>query len=630
MPLKEYNEQRQFTVIAIFVGVAVILLLRAAQLQLLDSSNRVKADAITIERNVLYPSRGVIYDRTGKLMVYNNAQYDLMVTYKQIDPKMDTAKLCRLLGIDTAYFNATLKKDWTSGQFSKNVPFPFLTMITPELYAKFQEYLTEFPGFVVQQRNVRGYPQGNAGHILGYLNEVNAKQIKDSVSIYESGDYIGATGLERFYEGILRGKKGVEFVQRDNLGRRVGPWKNGARDTVAVQGKDLMSSIHLEMQQLGEYMLTGKIGAIIAIEPESGEVLAMVSSPTFNPQLLTSGKQRSAILTALSKDSLYPLFNRAVQAKYPPGSIFKPMLGAIALQMGVWDRNNYVYCGGGYRYGNRILKCHGPSPRNMAEAIEHSCNAYFCTLYRAMVDRYGFRTPRAGLDSLNAYISRFGMGASLGLDFPYENKGSIPTPALYDKIYKKDGFWYSTYFVSNGIGQGENQMTTIQMANLAATIANRGWYITPHLIKGYKDSTYQKSFKVLNKRHVEKKYTGVDARHFEYIVDGMERVIQSGTGSNARVPGIDVCGKTGTSENVHGEDSSVFIGFAPKNNPKIAVAVYVENSGWGNDFAAPMTGLMIEKYLTGNIGEKRQALVEKMFRARLAFLEGKGYYVRKN
>ncbi len=626
--VKDINQPRQYAIIGVFAFVAIVLLLRAVQLQLVDQSYQTKAAAITIEKNILFPSRGVIYDRNSNLMVYNNAQYDLMVTYKQLNPKMDTLKFCRLLNIDTATFNVNLNKDWKTGQFSKNIPFAFQTMITPEMYAKFQETLTDFPGFFIQLRNVRGYPQHNAGHVLGYLNEVNTKQLKDSLGIYEQGDYVGVTGLEKYYEGILRGKKGVQFILKDNMGREAGKWKEGKLDTAAVQGKDLISSIDLKLQTLGEYMMYGKIGAIIAIQPKTGEILAMVTSPTFDPQTLTVGKQRSAAMNALTTDSLRPLFNRAVQAKYPPGSIFKPMIGAIALQMGVWERNQYVHCGGGYRYNNLFLRCHdGVSPGNMAVAIEHSCNTYFCTVYRAIVDKFGARGAGAGLDSLDSYLYRFGMGKKLGIDFPSEKEGFVPTAKFYDKMYKRDKYWYSTTIVSNGIGQGENQLTTIQMANLSAIIANRGWFITPHIIKGFKDSTDQEDFRILDPKFTVKHQTGVDATHFEYIVDGMRRVIQSGTGNNAQIPGIDICGKTGTSQNPHGDDSSVFIGFAPANDPEIAVAVYVENAKWGNDFAAPMTGLMIEQFIKGEIPKGRKAIADKMHVAHLAYSSGRGYYV---
>ena len=631
MAVKDNNQKRQFSIIAVFLIAAVILLGRAAQLQLLSSTYRLRADAISIEKNILYPSRGVIYDRNGKLMVYNNAMYDLVATYKQVDPKMDTAKFCRLLDIDTPTFKLNLDKNWSSGKFHKSLPFPFLTMITPEQYARFQESLFEFPGFERQIRNVRGYPQHNAGHVLGYLSEVNEKVLKDSAGIYEPGDYIGTTGLEKFYEPILRGKKGVEFIMKDNLGRRVGAWKEGKLDSQAIQGRDLMCTIDLPLQAMGEKLMQHKIGSIVAIEPKTGEILAMVTSPTFDPTDMVISKKRGDFISAMYRDSLNPLFDRSVSAKYPPGSIYKTIIGAIALQMGVWDKNNGVACNGGYYYnGKRLTKCHNHTyPGNLSMGIEHSCNAYFCTLYRQIIDRFGFRNARIGLDSLNEYLYRFGLGHRLDIDFPAEKAGFIPTPKLYDKLYKRDNVWYSTNFVSNGIGQGENQLTTIQMANIAATLANRGWYIAPHLVRGYKDTSDPNGYHALFERFVTRRSTDVDATNFDPIVRGMVHVIESGTGSNARVPGIVVAGKTGTVQNPHGDDSSVFIGFAPADDPKIAVAVYVENGNWGNDFAAPITGLMIEHFLKREVAPNRQYLIDKLNHSHLAYSSGRGYYITK-
>jgi penicillin-binding protein 2 len=630
MSVKDINQQRQIVIIGVFIIAATILLGRAAQLQLLSSAYRLRADAISIEKNILYPSRGVVYDRNNNLMVYNNAMYDLMATYKMVDKKMDTAKFCRLLDIDTATFRLNLDKDWSTGKYHKSLPYPFLTMIMPEHYARFQESLIEFPGFERQIRNVRGYPQHNGGHVLGYLSEVNEKILKDSAGIYEPGDYIGTTGLEKYYESLLRGKKGVEFIMKDNLGRRVGAWKEGKLDSQAVQGKDLLCTVDLKLQALGEKLMEHKIGSIVAIEPKTGEILAMVTSPTFDPTNMVISKKRGDFIASMYRDSLNPLFDRSVSAKYPPGSIYKPVLAAIALQMGVWDKNNGVTCNGGYYYdGKRLTGCHHRGAvGNLSQGIEHSCNDYFCTVYRSIIDRFGFRSARIGLDSLNEYLYRFGLGHRLELDFPAEKAGFIPTPKFYDKLYRRDKVWYSTNFVSNGIGQGENQLTTIQMANIAATVANRGWFITPHLIRGYKDTSDPKGYRAIYERFVNKRSTGVDALNFDPIIRGMIRVIEGGgTGNNAHVPGIEIAGKTGTVENPHGDDSSVFIGFAPADDPKIAVAVYVENAKWGNDVAAPITGLMIEHFLRREVSKSRQYLIDKLNRSRLAYSSGRGYYV---
>ena len=630
MAIRDTNQSRQWAIIGIFITASLILLFRAVQLQLLSPTYRAKADAITIERDVLYPSRGVIYDRNNRLLVYNNAMYDIMVTYKQIDPKMDTLKLCRMLNIDTATFHLNLTKDWASGRYSKNIPFAFMTMITPEHYARFQEVLHEFPGFEAKERNVRGYPQHNAGHVLGYLNEVSDKQVKDSSSVYENGDYIGAAGLEKYYEPILRGRKGIRFILKDNIGRLVGRWKEGKLDTAATQGRDLMSTIDLRLQKLGEQLMKGKIGAIVALEPKTGEILAMITSPTFDPEQMVISKLRGNFIASMYHDSLKPLFNRSITAEYAPGSIYKPFVAAVALQMGVWDKNEGLSCNGGYHYNTLTVKCHPHAHvGNLSDAIEHSCNNYFCTVYRSIVDRFGFRNARQGLDSLNVYALRFGLGRPLGVDFPAEKDGYLPTPKLYDRMYRKDKVWYSTNFVSNGIGQGENQITTMQMANIAAIIANRGWYITPHLIRGARDTAEGHGYMPLSDKYTMPHSTGVAATHFEYIVNGMRQVVATGTGSNARLEGISVCGKTGTVENPHGNDSSVFMGFAPQDDPKIVIAVYVEHGGWGNDFAAPITGLMIEQFLKGEIPASRKYWIDRMEHSRLAYSEGRGYYVTK-
>ncbi|MEY4934897.1 MAG: peptidoglycan glycosyltransferase [Bacteroidota bacterium] len=620
----DINRDRQYTIMGVFALTALIMLFRAAQLQLVDSSYRRQAEAITIEKDVKYPSRGVIYDRNGALLVYNNPLYDLMVTYKHIDKNMDTMKFCRLLGIDTVTFKANLSKNWATKKFSKSLPFAFQTMIQPEVYARFQESLSEFPGFFVVVRNVRGFPQRNGATMLGYLSEVNEKQITDSLGVYESGDYIGASGLEKQYEYVLRGKKGYSYILKDKLGRLVGPWKNGSADSASTPGTDLVSTIDIKLQALGERLMTGKIGAVVAIEPATGEILAMVSSPTYDPERMSINKGRSEMIKTLMRDSLKPLFDRTCKAEYPPGSIFKPMMGLIAMQQGVWSGSNGTGCAHGFHYGSLTIKCHGhPAAGNMSDAIAHSCNNYFCLVFRSMVDRYGMRSARQGLDTLNSMIYKFGMGRPLGIDFPGEKDGNIPTSKYYDRVYKRDKFWYSTGIVSLGIGQGENQMTSVQMANLGAVIANRGWFITPHLIKEMKNG------RKINPKYTEKRSSGIDVPHFESVIDGMRQVIESGTGSNARLDGITICGKTGTSQNPHGADSSVFMAFAPKDDPKIAIAVYVENGGWGNDFAAPISGLMVEQYLKGNIPAHRQGIISRMERSHLAHGSGRGYYVSK-
>ncbi|MFM2267416.1 MAG: hypothetical protein RL757_857 [Bacteroidota bacterium] len=630
MAVQDFHKERQYWIMGVFAFLGVMLVGRAAQLQLIDSTYRTRAEALTIEKDVMYPSRGVIYDRNMQLLVYNDPLYDLMVTYKKVSKTMDTARFCRLLGITDSMFKANLDKDWVHDKkFSKSIPYPFMQMVDPEIHARLQECLPDFPGFYIQTRNVRGFPQHNAAHVIGYISEVNDAQIKKYEGVYEPGDYIGTAGLEKFYEPILRGKKGFRYILRDNLGRLVGQYKNGQLDSAAVAGRDLLSSIDLKLQTLAEKCLEGKVGAIVAIEPSTGEILAMCSSPTYDPAKMAVNRNRSEFIKKILHDTLKPLYDRTAQAEYPPGSVYKPMLGVIALQMGVWDKNNGVGCARGYHYRNLTIKCHAHnSAGNIREAIAHSCNAYFCTLFRSMVDKYEFKNPRMGLDSLNAYIARFGLGKPLGIDYPGEQNGQVPDSKFYDKMITKKGRgpWYSTSIVSLGIGQGENLMTTMQIANLVAIIANRGYYHTPHLVKAFKDGD---KIEKTTEKYLYRNETLVESRHFEEIINGMQMVIDEGTGSNARIDGITVCGKTGTSQNPHGEDNSVFMGFAPKNEPRIAVAVYIENGGSGNDFAAPITGLMIEQYLKGSLPKSREWLVEKMRNSRLVHSSGKGYYVLK-
>ncbi len=623
MSVKDLHKDRSVPVIVLVVLVGLLLTFRALQLQILDSHYRIKAEAITIDKEVTFPARGMMYDRFGKLLVYNVPLYEISVTYKNVNPNMDTNKFCNLLGIDTATFRKNLEKDWSSIRYSKKIPYSFLSQIKPETYARFQEHLNEFPGFSARLRNVRGYPQHNGAQVLGYINEVTPEQLDKYGDEYESGDYIGVGGLEKYYEKILRGGKGIRYLLKDNIGRVVGPYRDGQLDSVANPGKDLVSSIDIELQSYGEYLLENKIGSIVAIEPKTGEILAMVTSPSYDPKILTIGKERSKNFAALNFDTLKPLFDRSVSAQYPPGSILKPVLGLVAMQDGLWDEGNGVPCYHGYIYGRQRVKCHGHTyPGNMSTALKHSCNAYFITIYRKIVDRYGYSSARAGLDSLNKSLSKFGLGRNLEVDFPYEKDGNLPTPRYYDKIYPEKN-WYSTTFMTNGIGQGEMQMTTLQMANIGAVIANKGYFYVPHLVKSYKDNSS------IDAKFTTKNYSGVDEKYFGSVIEGMREAIANGTATGAYLPSITICGKTGTSQNVHGEDNSVFSAFAPQEDPKIAIAVYIENGGWGNDYAAPIASLMIQKYLQRQIPAGRKYLETKMNNAKLAYYPGRGYYVHK-
>lgn len=608
--VESFKRQRDIQVVIVLAAAALVI--RALQLQVIDDSYRRAADATAIHRMTAYPSRGLVFDRNNKLIVNNNAMYDLMVTYNQIDPKMDTTRFCQMLGITRDEFKQNLRKDWSSGRFSKNVPFVFLKKITTQTYARLQENLYEFPGFYVQIRNIRRYPYSVGAHLLGYINEVDNRDISRDAA-YASGDYIGAAGIESEYESFLRGEKGVNFLLKNNLGRIVGPFQEGTRDTFAVSGHDMISSIDIDLQAFGEYLMANKTGSIVAIEPSTGEILAMVSAPTYDPNLLMMTQTRGQIFSELLNDPLKPFFDRTVMAKYPPGSIFKTIVTMVGLQEGTLHREQGYSCNGGYFYAGRLYKCHAHAGvGNVVDGLATSCNTYFFSEFRNIVDKFGFSNAGQGLDMFNSYAKRMGLGQRLGVDYPNENPGNLPSTAYYDKIYpKRLGGWRSPTIMSMGIGQGELQLTTIQMANIAALIANRGKWYTPHLCKAFKDGTpIPPQFKELHD-------TGISPQNCEIVVEGMAQCVNRGTARIAALADFQICGKTGTSQNPHGEDHSVFFAFAPKDNPKIAIAVYVENAGWGASYAAPIASLMIERYLRGYILPERKALEEKMHQANL-------------
>ncbi len=615
MSLKDFHKDRQYAILIVFILAATALLLKAMQLQVLDRNFQARASATAVEKYTVYPARGLIYDRNGKLMINNEAMYDLMVTYREVNPKMDTAKFCRLLNINANEFKQNLERDWANRRYSKNIPYTFLSKIPPEIHARLQESMYEFPGFYIQLRNARAYPYKIGAQLLGYISEVNQDQIDKSKGNYVKGDYIGSSGLELQYEEDLRGKRGIQYLLKDNVGRIVGAYKNGAQDSSAISGKDLTASIDIELQKFGEELLAGKSGSIVAIEPNTGEILTMISGPSYDPNLLTINKNRGDTFLKLLQDPSKPLLDRTVMAKYPPGSIFKTIVALIGMQEGVFGPGHSMSCAGGYRNGPLFMKCHHNGfVSGVAPAIEHSCNTYFFSAFRDIVDKYGYYNAKQGYDVFAGHLADFGLGHTLKIDYPSENKGNVPTSAHFDKVYPKDrGGWRSPTIISLGIGQGELQLTTLQMANLAAIIANRGWYITPHLIQGYRDdSPFQKDF-------LKTIHTRVEPQWFDPVVDGMYRVVETGTAEGARIPGIEVCGKTGTVQNPQNKnkDHSVFFAFAPRDNPKIAIAAYIEYGGWGASYGAPIATLMIEKYLNGFINPSRKYLEERMKKTRL-------------
>lgn len=577
------------------------------ELQLIDDSYKKIAERTVLDKQVRYPSRGNIYDRKKEILTYNKPIYDLECIYKNLDVDMDTTLFCELLEIDRATFLKKIEKNWRSKQFHKALPFTFLSKISPEKYSKFQEQLFRFPGFYPVIRNIRSYPHENAAHVLGYLSEADINLIAKEGSDYARGDYVGQSGLEKIYENELKGKKGVKFLMRDNVGREVSAFNDGKLDSMSQEGIDLYSTLDLDLQAYCEKLMTNKRGSIVALEPSTGEILSMVSSPGYNPNLLNLDEDRGKAFKQLMSDKIQkPLLDRSISAKYPPGSIFKPILSLIAFQEGVFSPWSKVSCNSYYEYRTFKFGCHHhTSADNVKQALLHSCNSYFFEMVRKLIEKEGYNNPDIGLNILRSHLDDFGLGRKLGVDIPNEKAGFVPDPKYYDDLYRNSGGkWKSTYIMSIGIGQGELDLTTLQMANLAAIIANRGYWIKPHLIKGFSQGSK------ISDEYTAKRMVRINQEHFDPVIDGMRMAILYGTGHRANTAGITICGKTGTSQNPHGDDHSVFYAFAPKDDPKIALAIYVENAGFGGDIAAPIAGLVIEKYLKGEV--RRPILDEQM------------------
>lgn len=587
---------RSKTIRIIMIAVCVIFVFRLMMLQIFDKTYREAANDNALRYITQYPARGLVYDRNGELLVYNEAVYDLMIVPYQMqkDGTFDTTMFCNLLKINKEDFNARVEK---AKKFSMQSPSIFMKQISKEDYGAFQEKMYKFKGFYSQKRTLRYYPKPIAAHVLGYIGEIDENELLDTSingdNYYRQGDYIGKSGLEKSYESVLRGKKGQKVTLVDVHNREQGSYKNGEQDTAAIAGLNLYSTIDINLQEYAERLMANKRGCVVAIEPKTGEVLTFVSAPSYDPNLLV-GRVRGENYKKLSQDIAKPLFNRALMAKYPPGSIFKIAQAMIALDEGVITPGTGFVC-------DKVLGCHNhPSARSVREAIKMSCNPYFYYTYRRMIQQGKYSSIYAdsqyGLTMWHEYMLRFGFGQRLGIDLPNVSSGVIPDTALYNKWYGKGKWAFSTIY-SNSIGQGEVTVVPLQMANLAAIIANRGYYYTPHLVRYYGDDTTR------NEEFYVKHETGIKDEYFDIAADGMYDVIHGagGTAHRAAIPGIDICGKTGTAEN-YGIDHSVFICFAPKDNPKIAVSVYVENAGAGGSWAAPIASLVVEKYLKGEVG----------------------------
>ena len=594
------NEGRREILQIVFVLVGIIFLIKLFFIQVLDSKYAELADSNAILRQVEYPFRGLITDRQGKLIVYNTPEYDLMVVYKDVK-NLDTAKFCQVFGITTEELRKKFKrfremKKSKDKDFTPVKPMLFIDQLSNEDFARAQDYMDEFPGFYIEARTTRAYTTNAIANALGYVSEISKTKLEEDKSkIYKQGDYVGQSGIEAFYEEQLRGQRGIRFKLRNVKGIEKGSFKNGSYDTLSVPGQDLGTGIDLDLQIYGEYLMKGKAGSIAAIEPSSGEVLALVSGPSYDPKLLT-GKNYSSNFQFISTDTMKPLFNRPLMAQYRPGSIFKIAQAMTALQEGVVTSETRFRC------DKSLIGCHaGHDNQDLRGAITNSCNPYFFNVLRKMLNKGVTNDPfsdtRVGLAEWNKHINSFGFGSQLGIDLPNEKGGLIPTPAYYDRAYSNRPWKFSNIY-SIAIGEGENLVVPLQMANFAATIANRGFYYTPHIVKAIgKDKKPLPQYLV---RH----YTTIDSSYFKIAVDAMQNVVEAGTGVRARLPDIIVCGKTGTVQNDPLPAHAVFIAFAPRDNPKIAIAVYVEDAGQGGRAAASIASLMIEKYLNGKT--KRQ------------------------
>ncbi|HWB24200.1 MAG TPA: penicillin-binding protein 2 [Chitinophagaceae bacterium] len=606
-----YNQSRSRVIQIIFVSVFLIIVAQLLHLQIFSNQYKIEAENIAIFRKTIYPSRGLVYDRKHRAILENTVMYDLEVTPSEVKSP-DTLTLCNILGIDTVEFKKRVRSAIIKNSYFK--PSVFESLLTPETYARINENLYKFPGFTLNERPVRDYPYDAGSVVFGYVSEVDSNYIKNSKDVkYEIGDYAGKTGLEREYEKVLMGTRGVKRFLRDTHGRIQGSYENGAFDTAAVTGKSLHLSLDIELQQLGEKLMNNKVGSIVAIDPRTGGILCMVSSPTYDPQSIAGpeGRKRFA---ELQVDPRSPFINRAVNARYSPGSTFKTIVGTVALTEGVIDDKMTTTCTGAYWGCGRRLGCLDPGTFAFREAVAHSCNTYFAITFRKVIDDPKFPNASAALANFNRYAYSFGLGRPLGTDVPFEKGGNIPVPSYYDKIFGPR--WVSCNIISNAIGQGEVQTTLMQLANAMATIANKGWYYTPHLVDSIENADNEDEH-MLDSFKVKHHTLDIPEHVFDIVQDGMQEVMEFGTGSAVQVPGIVVCGKTGTVQNslngVKLPDHSFFGAFAPRGAPRIAIAVMCENAGMGSQAAAPIASLMIEKYLKDSIPEPdRQALVEQM------------------
>ncbi len=598
----EAFKNRKNHIVIFVVVIGLFFLARLFYIQVIDSKYKVFSRNNSFRYEVDYPVRGMIYDRNGKILVYNEVHYDLMVTPRLVK-NIDTLELCNLLGMSKETFIERLSRARAYSGFRASL---FDQQISKETYASLQEKMFRFPGFFVQPRTLRKYTLPIAAHILGDVGEVNQREI-DRNPYYKSGDYIGKSGIELAYEENIRGLKGVRVLLVDVHNRVIGPYQGGLLDTLSTPGQDIYCTIDATLQEYGERLMKNKRGSIVAIEPSTGEILTLVSSPNFDPNLLV-GRIRGNNYLKLLNDRQRPFFNRALQASYPPGSAFKVLNTLIAMQEEVVMAHTLLGCGGAYSAGGVTVRCRShPGPVNAVGSIQWSCNSYSCNVFRKIIDQKKFANVQEGYQNWKRHVNSFGFGQRFGSDLAHELRGNVPSSDYYDRIYGKRG-WSSLTIISLAIGQGELGTTPLQLANLMAIVANRGFYYPPHVVRaiGDPDSRQERFQKEIT--------TTVEKRHFEVMTGAMEQVVIAGTARASLIPGISMAGKTGTVQNPHGKSHSVFVAFAPVNDPKIAISVIVENSGGGSTWAAPIASLLIEKYLTGEV--KRDQIEKRMLDAK--------------
>ena len=611
--MKDFElDKRRLVIGGVAIFIVTVYLIRLFTLQLLSDDYKKNADSNAFLKKIEYPSRGAIMDRHGRLLVYNQPAYDIMVVMNEEKGRLDTMEFCNALGITKEYFIKRMNdiKDRNKNPgYSRFTEQVFMSQLSDKEFSVFQEKIFRFPGFYVQKRSIRQYQYPYAAHVLGDVAEVSKSDVENS-DYYQPGDYIGKLGIERSYEEQLRGEKGVQILLRDAHGRVQGNYQDGKFDRRPVAGKNLTLGIDIKLQELGERLLEGKIGSIVAIEPSTGEVLCMVSSPTYDPRIMV-GRQRGKNHLALSRNVWKPLLNRAIMGQYPPGSTFKTTQGLTYMTEGIIDEHTLYPCARGFNYRGLHVECHPHgSPTNLVQALCTSCNSYFCWgLFHMIGNRRRYRNVQEAMNTWRDYMVSMGFGYKLGVDLPGEKRGLIPNAAFYDKAYK--GSWNGLTVISISIGQGEVNLTPLQIANLSATIANRGYYYVPHVVRKVQGEQ-------LDTLYRRKHYTKASRKAYEYVVQGMRASVVGGTCHAANRADYLVCGKTGTAQN-RGQDHSVFMGFAPMDNPKIAIAVYVENGGFGATYGVPIGSLMMEQYINGKLSPMSEAQASVYQSRRIAY-----------